>query len=156
MTLEEQAEEVGYSKPKLRKRLNEARGVLAVEFQKTFKNATFDFKNKRLVSSCKQYALQWSIRERPDDPPSYDNQQTNKGIVTLIRLIDTTIKQPTFIEQAEEYWRKKGKKMPTDQASTKWQKMYSIWYLEKFPWIASPNPGYLGGSLRTKLTKTKE
>lgn len=48
-------------------------------------HAKFDFENKRLVGDG--VALQWKLRERPDDPVSYRNQQTNIGIV-VVELVD--------------------------------------------------------------------
>lgn len=43
------------------------------------KNARYDFADKRLIG-CKFY-LQWLVREFPDRPESYDNQQTSVGCV---------------------------------------------------------------------------
>lgn len=50
------------------------------------KGASFDFDNKRIVSSDGKLALQWMLRDRPDQPESYRNQQTNQGVVRLVKL----------------------------------------------------------------------
>ncbi len=68
----------------LRKRLNDAKGVLAKEYKALFKNPRFDRKEKRLYGDG-GYFLQWSVREQPAQPISTDNQQTSIGDVQLYR-----------------------------------------------------------------------
>lgn len=82
-TNEERALQIGANRIRLKKRLLEARSVLANEFRQRFKKYTFDFENKRLVSSDNKLALQWQLRDRPNEPESYENQQTSVGSVLL-------------------------------------------------------------------------
>ena len=71
----------------LRKRLNDAKSVLSVEYRTMFKNPRFDRKNKRLYGG-NGYYLQWSVRPQPAQPISYDNQQTGIGTVQLHRIVN--------------------------------------------------------------------
>jgi hypothetical protein len=80
---EQLAAAVGASKSLLRKRLNDAKSVLKTFLAREFSKPTFDFANKRLLSNDKKLALVWQIRTRPDQPESYENQQTNRGTVSL-------------------------------------------------------------------------
>jgi len=83
MTNEEKAIATGQSKAKLRKRLMETKSVLNKEARRLFKNAKFDFENKRLVGEG--YSLQWRVREDPNKPESYYNQQTSVGTVIITK-----------------------------------------------------------------------
>lgn len=47
------------------------------------KKCRFDFENKRLYSIEEELYLQWQLRCKPDEPISYRNQQTNRGVVYL-------------------------------------------------------------------------
>jgi len=69
---------------KLRKRLNEARSRLADWIRPRFRNATLDVANKRLLSEDGKVALQWQLRRKPEEPESYENQQTNTGMVYCV------------------------------------------------------------------------
>jgi hypothetical protein len=85
MTNTELAAAVGANRVSLRKRFMEAKSVLlSRELSRLFTGAKLDFENKRFVG--KGYALQWLPRWKPDQPESYENQQTNRGIVFLVRL----------------------------------------------------------------------
>lgn len=84
MTNEDLATVVGSSRLQLRKRLLEAKAVTFGGVRRFLIDAKFDFENKRLVGQG--YALQWSLRKHPDQPESYENPQTNRGHVTLVRL----------------------------------------------------------------------
>ena len=64
---------------KLRKRLNESRSMMTAECRAIMKDATIDFAGKRYVSKCGRYELAWQTRNRPDQPVSYENQQTSTG-----------------------------------------------------------------------------
>lgn len=55
--LYEEASVVGASRTQLRRRLLDARSVLAGDLQPFFKNPTLDFKSKRLIGDG--YYLQW-------------------------------------------------------------------------------------------------
>ena len=63
-TLEEQAIELSKCKTKLKKRLLEARSLLMASFRIPFKEYTYEFDKKRLVSSDGKYALCWQTRLR--------------------------------------------------------------------------------------------
>ena len=86
MTNEQKAIEIGNNKSSLLARLKDAKSVLKSEFSKLFKTYTFDFKNKRLISACGDYCLQWDIRDNPNKPACYENQQTSRGTVSLYRI----------------------------------------------------------------------
>ena len=87
-SLEELAHRVGNDPKLLKKRLLESVAVLTSRYREFFKRGTlFDFENKRLYSSDHSLYLQWSIREYPDHPPSYNNQQTSGGCVQLLRKV---------------------------------------------------------------------
>lgn len=68
----------------LLKELKSAKACLAREYIPFFKQATFDFERKRL-NGTSGYFLQWQLREHPHLPQSYENQQTNRGQVILLR-----------------------------------------------------------------------
>jgi len=76
---------VGRNRIQLKSRLMHARAVLRREYRKYFTSPVFDFEKKRLVGTD-GYALQWRVRERPDQPESYENQQTCIGTVVLVQL----------------------------------------------------------------------
>jgi hypothetical protein len=81
--IEEQALAVGNDKKLLKKRLLNTRSCLSRFYKPFFKEYTFEFENKRLVSSCGKYFLQWFLRNDPLSPPSYYNQQLSEGVVYL-------------------------------------------------------------------------
>ena len=83
MTNEEQARAVGASQSLLRKRLGEARSVLCRETAKLFHPGRFDFEGQCLHSNNGKRRLQWRVRADLNLPESYENQQTNRGTVTL-------------------------------------------------------------------------
>lgn len=92
-TLERQARTVGGNRDLLHRHLDIAKTILLpneypsrYDFKEYFKPGRFEFDNKRLVSECGTYALQWSVREDPKSPISYENQQTSVGSVKLVRL----------------------------------------------------------------------
>ena len=66
------AEEVGTNKTLLLKKLKEARGVLNNKYRKLFREYTYDFSNRCLISSNSMYILQW-----------YNNGRTSEGLVHL-------------------------------------------------------------------------
>ena len=80
---EEKAYAMRNSRTALRKQLMEAKAVLKTQYNKRFKKNIFDFDNARLVSDDGKLALQWRLRENPNSPPSYNNQQTTVGIIFL-------------------------------------------------------------------------
>lgn len=84
MTLEQVAESVGENRKQLRNRLVEARAVLAREIREGFGKGKFDFERRQLVGE-NGYVLQWLVREYPDQPISYQNQQTSRGVVVCLK-----------------------------------------------------------------------
>ena len=86
LTLEDKARQLGNDPKALHERLLKARRVLTAEFKWIFDRYTFDFAGKRLVSHCERYALCWRLREKPEEPISYANQQTSQGEVYLVVL----------------------------------------------------------------------
>ena len=83
---EAQSLEIADNKSKLRKRLMEGRSVLRREYKALFKAPVFDFRNQRLVSDDGTMALQWMTRPHPNQEPSYNNQQTSVGTVSLVKV----------------------------------------------------------------------
>jgi len=81
--LEEKAITIGQNRTKLKKRLMEAKSMLNNEARKLFKNSKFDFENEKLIGDG--YSLQWRVREDPNKPESYENQQTSVGTVVIIK-----------------------------------------------------------------------
>ena len=65
----------------LLKRLNEAKSCLVDIIKRDFKNCKYDFKKACLIGTKNK--LQWKLRNYPHDKESYNNQQTNTGIVIL-------------------------------------------------------------------------
>ena len=85
-TNEEQAIAFGNNRKKLRARLMGAKAVLDRGMALLFSNNTFDFENKRLLSDSGRFSLQWRTRLHPDQPESYENQQTTSGTVVFVEL----------------------------------------------------------------------
>ena len=83
MTLEQVAVTVGENRKQLRQRLMEARAVLVREIREGFGKGKFDFERKQLVGE-NGFVLQWLVREWPDQPVSYKNQQTSRGTVVCL------------------------------------------------------------------------
>lgn len=78
---------IGNNHELLKARLLEAKDVLKKSHRDKFtKKSKFDFPNKRLVSDDGTLALQWKLRNHPDKPESYHNQQTSCGKVSLVDL----------------------------------------------------------------------
>jgi hypothetical protein len=84
---EQEAIDLSNNRRWLKTRLMEARSCLIKELQDKFCKPTFDFDNKRLVSDDGTIALQWQIRSWPDAPESYQNQQTNSGVVNIVKVV---------------------------------------------------------------------
>jgi len=77
---------LGNDKAALKKRLLSARSCLKKPFLDKFKKKIYDFENKRMTSDDGSMALQWLTRLSPHAPPSYDNQQTTVGKVTVVDM----------------------------------------------------------------------
>lgn len=84
------------NKQLLLRRLLNAKQVLGRELSSLFNKYTYDFVEKRLISSCGRFCLQWQIRHYPDQPISYYNQQTNQGIVCFLSVF---VNLDNFIDQ---------------------------------------------------------
>lgn len=74
------------SKKRLKQRLNEAIPLLDRKLRAYFTAPTFDFENRCLVSDCGNWKLQWKLRNNPNLPESYTNQQTNRGVVEFQKI----------------------------------------------------------------------
>lgn len=85
-TSEQKAIELSQDKARLKKRLMESKACLKPEYKKHFSGAQFDFKGKRLVGED-GYVLQWTVRDYPELPISYENQQTSAGSVGLEHIV---------------------------------------------------------------------
>jgi hypothetical protein len=70
----------------LRCRLLSAKSCLRRNYGALFSTYSFESKKKRLVSGCGKFALQWKLRAFPESQISYENQQTNIGIVILEKV----------------------------------------------------------------------
>ena len=86
MTTEQLAIELGNDRKRLRQRLNQAKARLSREYKQLFKIPLVDLDNRRLISSCGKYVLEWRLRQHPDKEISYDNQQSSIGEVHLLLL----------------------------------------------------------------------
>ena len=87
-TLEQKAIDVGNDKKQLTRRLLETRYCLKKEYRKLFTKKKVDFKHKSMLSDNGKFVLIWRIREYPDEPESYNNQQTSNGTVALFKVRD--------------------------------------------------------------------
>jgi len=83
---EEKANKVVSTKVGCLKRLKDALSSMNNGGQAIFKGYTFDYDNKRLISPCKRYTLQWKLRHNPDQEESYENQQCTVGICTVEKI----------------------------------------------------------------------
>jgi hypothetical protein len=83
---EQKAWAVGNNKARLLKRLLEARSMLVKQYRQEFKTYTLDVEHRRMISTTGAYILQWQVRNHPDMPISYENQQTSQGDVYLLRV----------------------------------------------------------------------
>ena len=87
MTNEQKALALASNKKRLLARLRETVSVLRKDrYAKFFqgKDQRFAFDEKRLYGASGFY-LQWQVRCYPDQPESYENQQTSVGTVVLER-----------------------------------------------------------------------
>lgn len=75
-------------KARLRKRLSAAKAALKPEYRKMFKPGIFKAQERALYSDAPLgYRLQWQTRRYPEQPESYENQQTAIGAVYLVELV---------------------------------------------------------------------
>jgi hypothetical protein len=86
MTNEEKAVQVGNNTRLLVLRLRDALRALTPELRELFRECVFEEEKKRFLTQCGRLALQWRARLEPDEPESYDNQQTSTGTVVLVVL----------------------------------------------------------------------
>lgn len=82
--LEAEALALAADRGRLRRRLRAAANLTIRDLRKEFIGAKFDFENKRLVTRDGCRYLQWRVREFPDMPPSFHNQQTSVGYVCYV------------------------------------------------------------------------
>ena len=83
-SLEDLAKAIGADRQLLLRRLLEARSMLKDEYRVKFRRYEYDFDMQSLVGAD-GYSLQWKLREKPDEPISYGNQQTSRGDVVLCK-----------------------------------------------------------------------
>lgn len=81
-TAEEKARHIGDTPELLEEALRDMVEVLREDLRKAFKGARFEFSGKRLVAKNGSDALIWSMRQYPDKPIAYRNQQSSLGRVT--------------------------------------------------------------------------
>lgn len=82
---EARAQVVGDNKGLLKSCLMEARGCLIQQYR-SMPVTRYDFNEKRLYLGSSFY-LQWQLRDDPNKPESYENQQTNSGAVILCEIL---------------------------------------------------------------------
>jgi ElaB/YqjD/DUF883 family membrane-anchored ribosome-binding protein len=85
-TLEEQAIAYGSNSKRVEDRLRKAARLLLTDYRKGLdtKQARYDAQTRMLISADDRYALAWQLRNRPDQPIGYLNQQTSVGVVNLL------------------------------------------------------------------------
>ena len=90
-TSEELALNLAADKTRLLARMRESISVMYPKYAKFFqrKHQRFDFDAKRL-NGFDGWFLQWQLRQNPNAPESYENQQTSQGIVTVWRELTET------------------------------------------------------------------
>ncbi|KKN01179.1 hypothetical protein LCGC14_1130200 [marine sediment metagenome] len=79
---EQKAKELGLDKT----RLLDARLTMTLSARKDFGKGMYQFNHRRLVSDDGTWALVWQLRKQPNEPISYENQQTSIGTVTIHKL----------------------------------------------------------------------
>ena len=82
----EKATSIGEDPQKLIVRFGSSIMMMDDEVKQRFtpiESCRFDFEKKRLYSIDGVIHLQWNVRQRPDEPISYFNQQTSQGSVSL-------------------------------------------------------------------------
>lgn len=85
LSAEENAILLGENASKLKQHLIDYVPYLLDQYSEKFKINHFDFKNKRLYSECREYYLQWSLREYPEEPISLlINKQYYNGTIKLV------------------------------------------------------------------------
>jgi hypothetical protein len=77
---EEMAITFGSRSATVRKALSQARACLANDLQKGFGKGRYD-KEAKTLRGMNGVVLQWQVRLHPDQPISYENQQTSVGVV---------------------------------------------------------------------------
>lgn len=80
--VEDEAKEFGKDKKKVLKRIKEA--VDTYHNLEGFKDGVFDAETNRLYTKDKRTYAEWRIRPEPNEPISYNNQQTSDGYVRIV------------------------------------------------------------------------
>lgn len=82
---------------KLLARLRETVRVLNDRYVTQFrrKDQRYSFAEKRLYG-INGFYLQWRLRDRPDEPETYENQQTSVGSVYLENVAEKRDSKPEF------------------------------------------------------------
>jgi len=76
-----EALKLGTDRKRLEKRLQAAWSILEMQSRRDFGHGRFDFNGRRLLGD-NGMVLQWQTRNKPDEPITYQNQQTVIGIVS--------------------------------------------------------------------------
>lgn len=82
MTNEDAALQMASNRKQLKAYLTEIKLLLVRELREGFGKGAFDFENRRLIGD-NGIILQWKLRQHPDQPESYPNQQTRRGYVAV-------------------------------------------------------------------------
>lgn len=98
---EHEAKALGDDPKVLKKRILEAKADLKQVFRDEFKQSKWDIPHKRLWSEDGNYCLQWQARDRPDEPESYENQQSAAGTVVLLKLRKRTDNDPRILKRVK-------------------------------------------------------
>ncbi|MGB3203581.1 MAG: hypothetical protein WBB28_01195 [Crinalium sp.] len=81
---EKEAWAIASDRKLLRQRFKETISIMYSQDAKRFRTGwKLDFKAKTLISADGGLTLEWRLREDPNKPESYHNQQTSRGVVLL-------------------------------------------------------------------------
>lgn len=84
--IEAQALAIAADPKRLKQHLLENKGYFLKKYRDRFRKYRFDFASRRLFSADGTLFLEWRLRPQPDQPVSYDNQQTSQGCVLLFQV----------------------------------------------------------------------
>lgn len=86
-TREKAALKFGKDASKVERRLWQAAALLLPTYRRAFGHeARFHANRRMLISSCQRYGLVWQVRNKPDQPIGYENQQLREGIVMFVTI----------------------------------------------------------------------
>lgn len=82
--LEKSAERSVSSKKKLQTRFERMLQMVDPDVRKCFEDAEIDFENKKLIGDG--WVMTWKLRDRPGEPVSDTNPQSDRGVVEVVRV----------------------------------------------------------------------